>query len=531
MAKGSMYYGDLIKGAGDVGASMVPAGMDTWTDLMKQSGDMIIKAVEAQRLQEEEDKAKLAREKEKFNNKLLMPTQGVEFYKAVELGVKDIRNNAVQAGINDNAEMEAETNMQVNQVNTAVKGFQNILDFQASNADACANGDLTKCVSYNQSSVDEELRNRMTDGEGVEFRLLTESNNGEDGRHGAVGERVYVWTIDGVEYNVDDFKKTVLYQQDSEKNHEQLLKDLKTEGGTKGDGNQYGTGDEGRKNLRAEIEKRVKNDVLGVNTVAARNNLRHWLGDANFQEHLLDNLDLNAITYADLTDADGNALAVPGEGDGDGAWWVHLDENDKKLIIAAVTDYKNENYNEELSTEIAVDYITNQGFAIYEGEADALNNSINASINDQYEADVHGNTISNVEIINEGKKIKTTEFKFQETAQINNDGAKKIVTRNQKIEIDRAFRDKDTQFQGAFGWLVRNQNGTYNRYYSEGHYQDLLAWEKKEREEKGSGGDKPLDPYKEEILKPNDTNMTEKRLRQINIGSGKTAGGGQFDNL
>jgi len=25
--------------------------------------------------------------------------------------------------------------------------------------------------------------------------------------------------------------------------------------------------------------------------------------------------------------------------------------------------------------------------------------------------------------------------------------------------------------------------------------------------------------------------MTEKRLRQINIGSGKTAGGGQFDNL
>ena len=246
---------------------------------------------------------------------------------------------------------------------------------------------------------------------------------------------------------------------------------------------------------------------------------------------MLDNLDLNAITYADLTDADGNALAVPGEGDGDGAWWVHLDENDKKLIIAAVTDYKNENYNEELSTEIAVDYITNQGFAIYEGEADALNNSINASINDQYEADVHGNTISNVEIINEGKKIKTTEFKFQETAQINNDGAKKIVTRNQKIEIDRAFRDKDTQFQGAFGWLVRNQNGTYNRYYSEGHYQDLLAWEKKEREEKGSGGDKPLDPYKEEILKPNDTNMTEKRLRQINIGSGKTAGGGQFDNL
>ena len=56
---------------------------------------------------------------------------------------KDIRNNAVQAGINDNAEMEAETNMQVNQVNTAVKGFQNILDFQASNADACANGDFT----------------------------------------------------------------------------------------------------------------------------------------------------------------------------------------------------------------------------------------------------------------------------------------------------------------------------------------------------------------------------------------------------
>jgi len=535
MAKGSMYYGDLIKGAGDVGASMVPTGMDTWTDIMKQSGDIVIKAVEEQRIKEEKEKAKREREKEKFNNKLLMPEHGTNFYNAVEDKVKAIRDAAVTAGVDGDGEKESKTNMQVQQVNAVVKNYQSMLDIHQENAKYCQGLegraiDPKRCISNNQSDADVLLRNRMVDGEGIEFRLLTESNNGVDGRHGTAGEMAYIWTIDGVEYNVDDFNNTVLYPQDSEKNHEKLLNDLKTEGSTKGDGNQYGTGDEGRKNLRAAIESRVKNDVLGVGTVAARNNLRHWLGDVNFQEHLLTHPDLMNLSYADLKDKNGNPLAVPGEGDGDGAWWANLDENDKKLIIAAVTDYKNENYNEEFSTEIAVDYITNQGFAIYKGEADALHHGINAHNRNEQTASTHGNTISDVELINEGKRI-TTENTFAESAQMDVDGTKRIVTRRQKQEIDRAFRDKDPQFQGTFGWLVRNDDGSYNRYYSQSHYNKLLTWNKKEREEKGSGGKYPLDPYGEEILKPINTNMTEKRLRQINIGSGKTAGGGQFDNL
>ena len=268
MAKkgGSMYYGDLIKGAGDVGASMIPGNMDTWTDIMKQAGDLVIKAAEEQRLQEEKDKAKLKKEHEEFSRKLVMPTQGYAFFEAVKKGVADIRKRAVNFGILDvddpnyDPNIETETNMNIQQVNGEVKNYQQKL---------LTHEKVTKegNVSDNESPRDKKLRNRMHDGEGIELRLLTESNNkdtknGEGAIHGTVGQRVYIWTIDGVEYNVNDFDKTLLRKQDSEKNYQSLKDALKTEGATKGDGTQYGTGEDGREALRAAIEKRVRKDVL-----------------------------------------------------------------------------------------------------------------------------------------------------------------------------------------------------------------------------------------------------------------------------
>ena len=125
MAKkgGSMYYGDLIKGAGQVGASTIPAGTDAWTKAMEGVGDAIMQAAERQRLEEKKQTEKKAQIEANYTDSVNKHGMGEAFFNATETVVASNRAdyaNTLTAEKVDQKKVSTH-NMHINNINNENK--------------------------------------------------------------------------------------------------------------------------------------------------------------------------------------------------------------------------------------------------------------------------------------------------------------------------------------------------------------------------------------------------------------------------
>lgn len=500
-ATGSMYYGDLIKGAGTVGASMIPTGVDTWTKAMEEIGDAIIDAAERQRLEEEKAKKKREKINADYTASVNDPQMGENFYNATHVVVEGNRESTINAIESEDQSAIGRSAMQINSVNAENKEVKQMIDLHSA---AEKNDDR----SPNMSDKAKLLLTRMIEGENVRLHLNTKEDGG---KYGVAGTYSYVWTIDGQEYTKKDFVANILYNNASSTDWEELKKLYTTRGKDLRDGDSYENEDE----LLAEIEHSIRYEVLKQNNSEQKTAaLRHWLGDENFKVYLKNHPELKNMTLKSIT-AKGGLKAGPE--DGDGTWDTVLSDGDIDMIIEAVTDYDNDLFNEETSSELAIEYMKAEAFGNYVESGNGIVNNHNASQNNT----IVGNKFATVKV-QPKKGDQSTEYTgYQTSWQYDTDGTRKEVNKNQKIQFDLDMQNKEPAFQSPTGhWLTYDSNTEkYLRWSSKSDMTKWLKW-------KSDDGDPATEPTSGTGDAIYEGEFTEKQLRRINIGSERTAGGG-----
>ena len=503
MAKkgGSMYYSDLIKGAGDVGASTIPLGVDTWTKAMEEIGDTYVAAVQKQKEEEEKKKKEEQLIEQRFNDSIVTPQLGQPFYDATKSVVATERQFAVDAHIENNPNNQSQSAFNISSINNANKNIASLLEEEADNAEN---------ISLNMSSTSKNLKTRMKAGEGVKLVKLTKDH---DPRHGNVGEYVYIWTIDGKEYNVDDYKNLTLYNHASEDNYKSQIEDYETRGSDPTDGNKYSAGEEGKKELMAEIDDNTRNNILFENDPKNKQNaLHHLLGNHSFQRHLRDHPAFNDIIL-DLNLPSGNE-------DGDGVWHTNISEEDVNMIIEAITDYGHEYYDEDISREVLRDYINKQTYATYMRNAQGTYDQAASSIEDQLVKGVHVNHLITDELP-EQEEGSGDQFNFTGGYVYNNNGDSYNVDANRKRAVNNAINQGQPEFQGTWGYYLlepgtggpERWGGIYYRFDNKLAYEN---WEKSEKELKDLSTEElekmNIERFMEEEVREMETGITNKRV-------------------
>jgi len=512
MAKkgGSMYYGDLIKGAGTVGESTVPKGVDAWTKAMEGVGDAIIQAAEKQRLEEKKQAEKRAQVEANYtasiNDKHGM---GKVFYDATEVVVASNRVDYANTLTAEKVDQQAVSthNMHINSINNENKEVNEMFITHE-------NDEKNDDRSPNMSNEAKALITRMRDPKAGELRLHLNTEE-DEGRYGPTGTYTYVWTIDGKEYTKKDYVASILYNNASETDWKELLETYVTRGKDLRDGDKY----ENEAAFLSEIEQAIRYDVLKQNNPSQKTDaLNHWLGNEQFKTYLRNHADLKNLTLNSITNITNEGGLPAGEEDGNGAWDTVLSKGDIEMIIEAATNYDSDYFDEETSLELAIDYMKRETYNAYVEQGNNVIKNYNAN---QENTLVKGKFTTEA-VINEQENLKA--FKgYQTTRQFDDDGSERDITRSQKIQFDLDISDKTVgkAFQSPMGhWLVLNDDGkTYSRYSSEREMNKWLAWKSADP---NTRGDEPTDQYDAPIFRGV---YNEQRLRLINIGSEKTASG------